>query len=118
MHVVYVAGPYTAKASYLVEKNIDIAKELAMDVWKMGAVALCPHLNSQHFEGCASSQAFIDGTLELMRRCDSVLVCPNWETSVGTKGEITEAIRLGLPVFYSLKDLSIYLAHLDVDDNL
>jgi nucleoside 2-deoxyribosyltransferase len=109
MKLVYVAGKYTDTCAYLVERNIDVAKNLAIDVWKLGAAAICPHTNSAHFEGAASGQAFIDGTLEMMRRCDAVLVCPNWTTSSGTKGEIAEAERLGIPVFYYLNDLRDWL---------
>ena len=39
------------------------------------------------------------GTLELMRRCDAVVVIPGWEHSTGTKAEIDEAMRLEIPVF-------------------
>ena len=99
MNVVYVAGKYRDTHPYQIQYHIDCAKEVAMQVWKAGHAAICPHLNSAHFEGLNTEQHFIDGTLELMKRCDVVLLVPGWETSEGTKGEIAEAERLGIPVY-------------------
>ena len=36
---------------------------------------------------------------------DAVYVCPNWETSPGTKREIELAESLGIPVAYSIDEL-------------
>ena len=99
MKVIYIAGKYRDKYPYQIQYHIDCAKELAMQVWKAGDAAICPHLNSAHFEGLNTEQHFIDGTLELMRRCDAVLLVPDWGTSEGTLGEIAEAERLGIPVY-------------------
>lgn len=60
-------------------------------------------------EGIASDQDFIDGTMELMRRCDAVIVLSGWQDSKGTLGEIKEATRIGMPVFYSFPDLQLWL---------
>jgi len=104
MKVVYVAGKYRAKHPYLIQENIDNAKNMAKRVWQQGHVAICPHLNSMNFEGINTEQHFIDGTLELMRRCDAVLLVPGWETSEGTIGEIEEARALNIPVFETFHD--------------
>jgi hypothetical protein len=45
-----------------------------------------------------------------MRRCDLVVVVPGWETSGGTLKEIAEAERLGIPVFYWLRDEDVLCA--------
>ena len=103
MKVVYVAGKYRDQHPYLIQEHIDKAKELAKKVWAAGHAAICPHLNSINFEGLNTEQHFIDGTLELMRRCDVVLLVPNWKDSEGTKGEIAEAHKLGIPVFGNLE---------------
>lgn len=50
-------------------------------------------------EGAATDEQFLAGTLELMRRCDAVILVPGWSTSEGTKAEIAEAMRIGLPMF-------------------
>lgn len=45
-----------------------------------------------------SDRFWLEGTLELLRRCDAVLLVPGWEKSSGTRAEIEEAERLGIPV--------------------
>ncbi len=99
MKVIYIAGKYRGSTPWEVEQNIRAAEEVAARVWAMGMVALCPHANSRHMEGVATDEVFLAGTLELMRRCDAVLLVPNWRDSVGARAEVAEAERLGLPVF-------------------
>ncbi|MGY6214947.1 DUF7768 domain-containing protein [Methylolobus aquaticus] len=96
----YVAGPYRdRRGTYYVDQNIWAARQLAAGLWARGFTAVCPHLNTSHFDGLVSDQAFLDGTLEMMRRCDLVVITSTWHTSAGTIGEIREALRLGIPVY-------------------
>jgi hypothetical protein len=110
MKVIYVAGPYRANHSYKIDENIDNAKRFAKEIWKMGGVALCPHTNAAHFDGTASETAFVLGTLELMRRCDALFLCPGWESSAGSVGEKNEAERLKMPIFVNLSQVKNYLS--------
>ena len=105
MIVVYIAGPYRARTAWLVQQNIEAAALLAAWCWQMGFVALCPHTNAAHMEGCAPEETSLEGTLELMRRCDAVLLHPDWHSSAGARGEKLEAERLGIPVFAQTIDL-------------
>jgi len=109
MKVIYVAGPYRSPYVYQIWENIQVARDFALAIWNQGHVALCPHLNSMFFEGITTPKQFILGTLELMRRCDAVVVLPRYENSEGTVGEIAEAKRLGKPVFFNLAELFIWL---------
>ncbi|MAG39596.1 hypothetical protein CMI41_01330 [Candidatus Pacearchaeota archaeon] len=104
MEIVYIAGKYRDEFPFEIQQNIDKAKEIAKIVWASGHVALCPHLNSAHFEGLNTEQHFITGTLALMRRCDSVLLVPGWETSEGTKGEIEDALKREIPVYLNVEE--------------
>jgi len=99
MFVVYIAGPFRGPHAWAVEQNVRQAEAVAYSVFKAGAVALCPHTNTRFFDGSLPDSVFLEGTLELMRRCDGVLVLPNSARSSGTLGEIQEAVRLGIPVF-------------------
>lgn len=99
MKVIYIAGRYRGPNAWAVEQNIRAAEEVAARVWAMGHVALCPHANARHMDGVASDEVFLAGTLELMRRCDAVLLVPNWRDSEGARAEVAEADRLGIPVF-------------------
>lgn len=112
--VVYIAGKYRGPNSWAIECNIRKAEEMAAKVWAMGLIALCPHSNSRHMEGVTTDQHMLDGTMELMRRCDAVLLLNNWRQSEGALGEIEEAKSRGIPIFgtYSeqegLEDLELW----------
>lgn len=102
--VVYVAGPYRAPYEYQVMENILAARNVAAEIWKMGGVALCPHLNTMLMGGIVEDDAFLSGCLELLWRCDAVLMIGEWGTSTGSMLERDQAIRMGIPVFYDLEE--------------
>lgn len=99
MKVVYIAGKYRGKTPWDVEQNIQAAQAVAAKVISAGHMPLTPHKNTEHMEGLADDAFFLAGTMELLRRCDAVVLVPGWERSVGARAEVVEANRLGLPVF-------------------
>lgn len=109
MKVIYVAGPFRGPNHWAIENNIRRAEELSLEVWRLGAAAICPHLNTHHYQGVLPDYTWLYGDLEILRRCDAMLVVPNWHNSKGTQGEIHFAENLGLPVFYSIGDLIAWL---------
>lgn len=112
MKLVYIAGPYRHKTKIGIEDNILRAREAAVAVWKTGAAALCPHLNSAHFDGIVPDSHFLDAGLLMLRHCDAVLVIGSWEASAGTGAEIHEAYSSGIPVFESVEMLRFWLEEL------
>lgn len=99
MILVYVAGKYRGPNAWAVEQNIRRAEEVAARVWALGHAAICPHANIRHMDGVATDDVFLAGTLEMLRRCDAVLLVPGWQESVGARAEVEEAKRRGIPVF-------------------
>lgn len=99
--LVYVAGPFRASTPWEVEQNTRNAEGVAARVWLAGGAALCPHTNARFFDGLTDDDVFLRGDLEMLRRCDALVMAPGWEHSTGSLGEFSEAQRLGLPVFYS-----------------
>ena len=99
MKVVYIAGKYRGKTPWEVEQNIRAAEDVGAKVIAAGHMPLIPHANTRHMEGLADDAFFLAGTMELLRRCDAVVLVPGWSTSVGAKAEVVEAQRLDLPVF-------------------
>lgn len=98
--VVYVAGPYRdQRGEYFVRKNVLAADRAAQWLWCIGAVALCPHKNTQSFGGLVEDKVFIEGDLELLRRCDAVLAIEGWNASEGASMEVAYATANGIPVF-------------------
>jgi hypothetical protein len=98
--IIYVAGPFRAKTAWGIEQNVRSAETQAHRlVMEFGVMPLIPHANTRYFHGIGSDHFWLEGTLELMRRCDAVYLCPGWEDSRGSVAEKDEAQRLGIPVF-------------------
>lgn len=103
MKVIYIAGPFRADNAWEIEQNIRRAECLALEVWKAGAAAICPHTNTRFFQGAAPDDLWLSGDLEIMRRCDAVLLTANWEDSTGARAEFELALNLNMPIFVALR---------------
>jgi len=110
MKIVYVAGPFRGSNSWEIEQNIRRAEALALEVWRMGAACICPHTNTRFFQGAADDAVWLDGDLEILRRCDAVLMTPDWDKSRGARAEHDEAVKCHVPVFLSLASLARWLS--------
>ena len=106
MRAVYIAGPFRGVNAWTIEQNIHRAEALAAQVCRLGVLAVCPHTMFRNFQGLLQDAFFLDATLELMRRCDAVVLTDDWEQSGGARCEVVEAGLQGLPVFYSLQELA------------
>lgn len=101
MKVVYIAGPFRGPNAWEIEQNIRRAEAVAFEVALRGAMPLVPHANTRFFQGTIADSFWLDGTMELLRRCDAVMLVRGWRDSKGTCAEIVEAKRLGKPVFHA-----------------
>lgn len=107
--VIYVAGPFRGPTAWDIERNVRAAEELAFEVFKLGAMPLIPHANTRFFHGQGPDAFWLDGTLELLRRCDGMILTDNWETSTGARGERADALARGMPVFRFLSELAHWM---------
>lgn len=105
MKLVYVAGPYRGKNAWEIEENIHAARRVGARIASLGYMPVIPHANTAHFDGLQSDEFWLEGTLDLMRRCDMVVMVEGWEKSTGARGEYEEALRIGLPVYESWIEL-------------
>jgi len=116
MRVIYIAGPFRApnpdgtNNAWRTQENIMRAMDLAREVWRLGHAALCPHANTMFFQNTAPDAVWLEGDLEMMRRCDGVLLVEGWEQSQGASAEAEEAVTLGIPIFSNLERLKTWLA--------
>lgn len=101
MKLLYVAGPYRSRHRGMrgVHENIERAASIALELWVAGAAVICPHKNTAFFDGAAEDSVWLTGDLEMLRRCDAVVMVPGWEQSVGAVEERRVAEDAGIPVF-------------------
>lgn len=109
MKVGYVAGPFRGKSHWEIAENIRNAERLALEVWRLGAACICPHSNTAHFQDAAPDHVWLDGDLEMLARCDFVLMTPDYQRSSGATAELKFAQEKRIPVFFDLPTLERWL---------
>lgn len=107
MKLCYIAGRYRAETPEAVELNIRAAEFMGKLVAEKGYYPVIPHANTRNFERLcnAPDEFYLDGTLELMKACEYVLMIPGWRESSGARNEHDVALEKGLFVYYSIEDL-------------
>jgi len=100
MELIYVAGKYRGKSVYEITENIELARKHSASLWKQGFAVICPHMNTSLFDGLMPDETFLEGTMEMLKRCDTIYMLPNWEQSKGALIELEYAIEHGLKVMY------------------
>jgi len=102
--IIYISGKYTGGTPKETDQNIAAARKVAVELWNMGYVALCPHLNTANFEkDCGVPYAqYLSGDLELLSRCDAILLLEGWRGSSGACIERQYALEHEIPIFSTL----------------
>lgn len=117
--LIYLSGPYTAPTYTATNRNIMAAREVAIKVFEMGAVAITPHLLTFHFEvDCKLAyDDYMAADYAIIERCDALLMIPRWQYSKGANLELQFAESHALPVFYSTEELHAWLATFSESQN-
>ena len=100
MKVAYIAGPYRAPTEWGVTQNILKAQAAALKYWRKGFAVFCPHKNTAYFGGAVDDSVWLAGGLEILSRCDTIILIDGWESSEGAKTEKDLAWELGLEVIF------------------
>jgi len=100
--LIFVSGPYKAKTEEEKADNICHAMRVACRLWELGFFVLAPHLNTAHFENFTSldESIWIEGDLEILRRCDCVFMLKGFESSQGSLMELELAEKLQKAIYY------------------
>ncbi len=102
--VCYIAGPYRGPNRHAIELNIQAARAVGLLCCRKGWSPVIPHANTGHLDAAdptIGDEFWLASTMELLRRCDAVVLVPGWQKSQGTRDEIIEAEKRGIPVFRS-----------------
>lgn len=106
--VIYISGPYTGKTPEETIANVVEAEAMGVEVMKLGCVPLVPHTMTREWDRFGFSwEQFIEVDLELLSRCDAILMLPRWRDSKGAVIEHDSAKAEAIPIFYDLNDLRV-----------
>jgi len=109
MKLAYISGPYRAETPHGIVENIRNAEAVAIELWRMGYAVICPHKNTALLDGACDDDVWLEGDLEMLRRCDVVVVLPKWVESEGTMDEIEEAMLNDIPRRYWPDDAGVLI---------
>lgn len=106
---VYICGKLRSHSLGYIKNLSRMIKEAEM-VRKSGFAVFIPGLDILQaiYSGDCNFKELFGNSIEWLKVSDAVYVISNWRTSKGVKAEIKLAKKLGIPVFYNLKDLSEY----------
>lgn len=107
--LIYTGGAYRASTENEIYENIQRARNMAIEVWKLGAYPICPHTNSAFMGGVVPDDVFLAGGLAILEKCDAMILVEPWHGSQGTIAEINHAHDCDIPVFESLLMLAAWL---------
>lgn len=101
---VYLISPYKVDNEFLTEECILQARNWAAKLWSWGYVVICPLLNAYHLIGAYKmpDYALIKGNLELLSRCDMIVVSPDWSVKYNewAQTEIEYATKTNKQIYY------------------
>ena len=103
--VIYLASPYRAKDEWGVWTNIVSAHISAKQLWAKGYAVISPVSNSAWMGEMDDFEKWMEGDLEILSRCDILVLNYGWEKSRGCRMEFKKAIDLDMPIYYSVEDV-------------
>jgi len=100
MKILYIAGKYRGRNIREVQQNIEKASDVAFKYWEKGFAVICPHKNTSFFDSDIPDKVFLDGDLEILKKCDGIVMMKDWDKSVGAINELKLAKELKLDIIY------------------
>jgi len=107
MRVIYVAGAFRAQTQWGIMLNVRKAEDASLELWKRGYAVICPHTMTQHFQDECPDRVWLDGCIELLKRCDALFLVDGWSNSRGATEEIRMAELLGIPLYSDLDKIPL-----------
>jgi hypothetical protein len=105
--IIFISGAFRGKPNieWNRQQNIRAAEAAALEVWRLGGIAICPHKNTEHFDGAAPDDVWLDGDLQILARCDAILLIGHWWDSKGATREQAFAITHNIEILQNLQEV-------------
>lgn len=100
MKLAFISGPYRSDTISGVVQNIRNAEAVAIKYWKLGYAVFCPHKNTALFDGLAPDNVWLEGDLEILKRCDVIVMMKTWKESSGAIAEFEFAAKEGIEIIF------------------
>lgn len=109
MKTIYISGPI----KNMTDGNMDAFDKAEKQLKQLGFDVLNPHaiseiVNMRFFEigKIPEYEDYLkEDIIQMLAKCDAVLVLPGWRGSKGSKLEIANALACGLDVFFDISDV-------------
>lgn len=109
MKMIYISGPMknmtdgNLEAFDKAEKQL---KELGYDVLNPHAISEIVNLRFFEMGKIPTYEDYLrEDIIQMLSKCDKVLVLPGWRNSKGSKLEIANALACGLDVIFDISDV-------------
>jgi hypothetical protein len=108
----YLSAPMSAATAESRNRLRFAALEASLQLWEGEALHYCPHAASPAIGTTdVEYERWMAMDLEVLRRCDWIVMVGDWAKSAGCKREFNLAQSLGIPVAFSVAEaLQICLA--------
>lgn len=116
MKVMFVSSPYSADTDEGIDDNILKAEKVSTALMSKGWYVITPPKNT----GRCEKYKFLSGEegykfllamyIEILSRCDAIIMCKGWKESEGCRGEYKFAMENGIHIFFEedgIPDLNI-----------
>ena len=107
MKIAFISGPFTHEDEiHGIKENINEASKVALKYWRKGYAVICPHKNTSDFQHAKdiSHEVWYKGDLDILRRCDVIIMVGRWGVSEGAVREHELAKEIGLEIIYDRRD--------------
>lgn len=117
--IVYLAGKYSGDSKIKIINRIQSffntykAYKIAKKLWNKNIITICPHSNSFWMDNSCDYKIFLNGYIEVLKKCDFIYMLPNWMSSNGAILEHKFALQNDIEIFYNIETLIEYFKFKD-----